>query len=169
MSLVKFLLVYYLLLYSPTTSNLLSKQMKSLIEENRLVQHLIGLITMIVLVLTISGDNISNISAVIYGFLGYVLFILSTKLDIHWNIILLSLLLVGYFYEKSLNNKTKQVLLDRILSEDEKTNIISFVKNKQMIGIGALLLITVIGVYLYNDKKHIQYGGGFSWTKFFLY
>jgi hypothetical protein len=150
-------------------TNLLSKQMKTLIEENRLVQHVIGLTTMIVLVMIVGGDDISNISAIIYGFLGYILFVLSTKLDIHWNVILLAILLGAYFYEKSLNNKTKNVLLDKILSEDEKSNVLTFLKNKKMIGFGSLLFIISIGVYLYNDKKHIQYGGGFSWAKFLLY
>lgn len=167
-SIVKLLLLYYLLSYSSVTENLLSKQMKTLIEDNRLIQHLIGLLTMIVLISLLNYD-LTNTKIVIYGLITYILFILSTKLDIHWNIIILSLLFVMYLYEHNLNLKQQELSFDKILNNDEKNNIFVILNNKKHMFIGLIGLFLIIGVYLYLNKKDVQYGGGFNWINFLLY
>ncbi len=161
MNFAKVLLVFYLIVASNCTDNLMAKQMKQYINDNRIAQHVIGFLTMIVLV-TLIGGVVDTSQAICYALIGYIWFILSTKLDIHWNIIILALLFIGYMYENSSNIRIKEVLEDPNLSEEEKKQKIQqFSRNNQWI-VGSVLLVTILGTFLYSYKKHGQYGGGYD-------
>ena len=96
-TLIKPLFIFYILLAS-TNSDLLGKQFKTFVEENRLARHVIAFITLLTIV--IMYGNLSSIAqAVAYSLIGYSVFIMSTKLDVQWNIIILMLLLGGFLYE----------------------------------------------------------------------
>src|SRR5579872_4178034 len=122
-SLAKVLLIFYLFIASSSTDNLMSKQMREYINSNKYMQHIIGFLTMIVLI-TLVGGVVDTRAAIFYALIGYVWFIFSTKLDIHWNIIILSLLFVGYMYENSMNVREADIKSDKNLTDDQKLYMI---------------------------------------------
>jgi len=167
-SLVKLLLIYYLINIS-TNSPLLSKRLTELIDENRLIKHLVGFITIIVLITLLQTGNISNSEIFIYAFLCYSWFILATKLNIHLNLILVLCLLMGYMYENMIKNKDIDVLVDKVLTEDEKTKIIHSGETNKKYVMWGLVGLTAVGVYFYSEHKEVQYGGGYNLVTFLLY
>lgn len=167
-SLAKPLLLFYIIIASQYTGNLLGKQMKEFIESNRLVQHIIGFLMLATLInLTIKVEDIKK--SLIYSLIGYIWFILTTKLDIHWNIITILLLLLIYLYESKLFEHELTILKDTVLNTEEKDNTIKNNNNYRIKLIIITLIITMIGSLLYQQKKSIQYGGEFSIKKYFLY
>lgn len=165
-SLSKVLLVFYMLIGGNYLSGLISKQIKSFIESDRIVQHVIGITTMLVLI-TLFGNMPDIKLSILYSIIAYTWFILSTKLDIHVNIIIIALLLVGYLYE---NNLDAQLLkTTKVLTDAEKEVIVETAKKHKKIIVSLLFLVTVVGTFLYNDKKQVQYGGGYDVFRYLLY
>lgn len=168
-SLLRALLLFYIIIASNFTGGLFSKQLRTFFEESRLAQHLIGFIMMLVIVMLIGGIN-DTYRAVMYSLIGYIWFILTGKLDIHWNIIIILLLLFGFFYESKLNEKEQNTLKDPNLTEEQKRVVINNNSKYKMYVVLAILSVTVIGTLLYLNKKVDQYGGGkFDLVTFLFY
>ena len=158
-SLAKVLLIYYLFALS-SSNKLISKQMREYINDTRYIQHVLGFLTMIVLVTLVS--NIDTRDAIFYAVIGYVWFIFSTKLDIHWNIIIIILLFMGYMFDNSMKNRVNEIKLDKTLSDEQKLFLIAndiYIKN---LIVGSVMIITILGTLFYSYKKHEQYGGSYD-------
>ena len=181
-SMIKVLLLFYILIGNSLLEPLLSKQWKQMVKENRLIQHVIGLTTLIALTTFVSEGKMNNLNIIIYSLAGYLWFIFSTKMDIHWNIIVIILLLSAYMYENSLKVQANEILNDKVLKDEEKINIVKANDNKKIYISLTIIFITLIGMFLYSDRKEIQYGseygqigGGigsqnsYSLVKFLLY
>lgn len=166
-SLAKILFIFYIINMLSYNSPLLSKQMTSHIESSRITQHLIGIICVILLISEFG--NIKDMKlTLLYSFMIYFWFILSTKLDIHFNLIIIAMLFIAYIYESEIDVKQLNLIVskNKVLS-DEELNLIA---NKN-ISIKKLMVVvifsfTLIGTILYNNKKNIQYGGGYSSLKY---
>ena len=158
-SLTKILFIFYLLMMT-TSNKLISKQMQEYINDNRYIQHVLGFLTMIVLITLIS--NVEMRTAIIYALIGYIWFIFSTKLDIHWNIIILILLFVGYMFENKINLEEQNIRTDNNLTIELKDQLIKDNLNKKNIFVGSIILVTIFGTLLYSKKKHVQYGGNYD-------
>ena len=167
-SLSKVLLIFYLAIAGNFTSNLLSKQLKSFFEENRIAQHIIALITLLVLVTAVGGIVDTKV-AIIYTVVGYIWFIFTTKLDIQWNIVIILILLIGYLYENTIDNKEKLMETDNALTRDDKNAVISRNNSTKSYIVVAAMAVTVVGTFMYSTKKHVQYGGGYNWLTYMLY
>jgi len=160
-SIAKVLLVFYVLIASSCTDGLMAKQMREYIKDNKFMQHIIGFLTMIVLVSMIGGV-VDTRSIILYALIGYVWFILSTKLDIHWNIIILSLLFIGFMYENSIEVRETELQNDVSLNDIEKQKILSEDIQVRNWIVGSIIIVTIIGTVFYSHKKHEQYGGGYD-------
>lgn len=167
-SLSKVLLIFYLIVASNFTDNLVSKQFKKFFQENRLGQHTIALLTLMVLVTSVGGV-VSTRKAVIYSIIGYVWFLFTTKLDIQWNMVILLILLAGYLFENSLENREKLMQRDKILTDEDKKVLVNNDRRLKMYIVMAAMAVTVVGTFMYVDKKHVQYGGGYDPIRFLLY
>lgn len=167
-SLAKVLLMFYLIVGNSYTKDLYSGQMKEFIKSNRLAQHIIALITMLVLITTV-GEVTDIKLSICYSLIAYSWFVLTTKLDIHWNIAIFALLVMGFMYDSKLVDKEVSVI------DDEALNIkdIKKIKRKHKVMRRWIMLstlgITVLGTLLYVNKKQVQYGGGFDPATFLLY
>lgn len=162
------LLLFYVIIASNFTKNLMSKQLTSFFEENRYAQHLIGFIMMLTLIMIVGGVNkIEN--GILYAVIGYFWFIFTTKLDIQWNIMIIMLLLFGFIYESKLSEKENNIMNDQSLTSVQKEQIIQEHTKYKTYIIIAILSITVIGSTLYAKKKEVQYGGGFNVMQFLFY
>ena len=167
-SMSRALLIFYVIIASQFTSGLMGKQMRTFLEESRLAQHMIGFILMLVLVMMVG--NVNNIGdGLIYSLIGYAWFILTTKLDIQWNLIIIMMLFVGYVYETKMINKEHDVQNDKVLTGVEKDNVVANTHNTKMYVAIGIIIVTIMGTVLYASKKQEQYGGGFSAVNFFLY
>ncbi len=169
MSIVKILLLFNVLISGSLLKPLLSKQWNEMVQNNRLIQHIIGLTTMITLVTLISEGHSDYLHIIAYSLAGYLWFILSTKMDIHWNIMVMILLLGSYLYENSLKVKDNKTDEDKVLSEEEKNIIKNKNSDKNMYMVIGALTAILFGVYMYSNKKEVQYGGGYSLVNFLLY
>lgn len=168
-SIIKVLLLFYVLTSNSLLQPLLSKQWNTMVQNNRLIQHIIGFTTMMTLVALVSENNTNYLNIMAYSLVGYLWFIFSTKMDIHWNIIIMIILLVAYLHENSLKTKNNSIEKDRILTNEEKELIKMENNKKNMWVAGSVMGVILLGMFMYSNKKEIQYGGGYNIVNFLLY
>lgn len=165
---IKTVLIFYLLMCNSTLNPLMSKQWVTFMENNRIVQHIIAIGVLITLMTLMNEGKMNNFTIIAYSIAIYLWFIFSTKMDIHWNIIIIIMLLFAYAYENTLKIKENEMKDDKVLSEDEKNNLLSSQSKYRLCFIGAVVVMTVVGTCLYSNKKEIQYGGGYSIYNFMI-
>jgi hypothetical protein len=168
MSLAKIMLIFYILASSSALFPLLSKQLKESVENNRFVRHIIGFTTILALVLLVSNGKFSTLRIMIYTGIAYLWFILSTKIDLQWNVMIIVSLLAFLLYQNDILNTTEHIDNNVNLSSEEKNNIIKTNKNNYVYITGVIILATIAGTLLYTEKKEQQYGGGYSLFNFLL-
>lgn len=156
-------LFLYLFIANNSTKNLFSGQLTNYIDDNRYAQHIIAFMTVLVLVVYM-GNIQSNINIICYSILIYSWFILTTKIDLTWNIVLLAILLIYFFYQNKINYIEN--VDDPSISKKIKKNIINSNNKTKKYFVYSLLFITLIGSSIYCLKKYNQYGDRFDMTKF---
>lgn len=173
-SIGRIILLTYIIIASSYCSNLFSNSLKKAIESNRAVQHLI-LIIFIMSLMIIFGNpfvveitNNQQINIVIMSLLVYVWFIMTTKLDITWNICILILLTIYFLFESKKISDYNIMINDNNLDKIIKKEIIDSYIQMQNYLLITLFGITTIGTLFYANEKYEQYSqnGGFSLTKF---
>lgn len=161
----KILLLFVLLISSPNSGALLSKQMKEYISDNRYVQHILAFL-MLLVVIDISYPSIEFYYLIIYSIVVYVLFLLTTKMDLHWNIVIFLLLFVLFIYENKLDHDQMNMMDDDNLDDTKKEEI----RKKNMYFRYAvftlIIFLIVLGSFFYNNRKMVQYGGGYDPFKY---
>lgn len=168
-SISKILLIFMLITSSSSLFPLLSKQTKNILENNRLAQHFLALITIMSLIILYSDGKFCIQRIVIYTCICYLLFILSTKMDLHFNLMLILSLLLIFLYQNTIKNEELKIQEDNILTQEEKQNIINNKKKYYLYFTGSIIFIIISGTILYSNKKEIQYGGGYSLFNYLLY
>lgn len=174
LSIGKILLLTYIIIASSYCKNLFSKGLKDTIENNRCVQHLI-LITLIMSLMIIFGNPFNvyitsneNINIILMTLLIYVWFILTTKLDVAWNIGIIILLLIYFLFESKSTNDINLKLNDLNLNSETKIQIINEYVKAQNYLLITIFGITVAGTLLYSSEKQVQYGGGYNLKSFWF-
>lgn len=176
-SIGRILLLTYVIISSSQCEDLLSNEMKETIKGNKLVQHLILFIMIIVLMsmfgnplkLNFTGDDTFNL--VIVSCLVYIWFILTTKLSVTWNFGILVLLCIYFFYENDKIDSYKKISSDDKLNELQKQEIINEITQDHKFLLLGLFGTTLVGTMLYaaTQKEGIQSGGGkFNLVKFLM-
>lgn len=166
-SLVTFLVLFYILITTNASENLISKQLREMIENNRYIQHILGFMTLFVLI-TLVVDTIDIREAIAYSALGYIFFIFTTKLDAHWNIIILILLFISYAIEHGLNMRAKYITDDKNLTNERKKELMDEIKLYKSWMVGLIIVVTILGTIFYSHKKYEQYGGGYDIFVYFF-
>ena len=161
------LLIFYLLIASSYCNTLFAKQMKQYVENNRYVQHFIGVLLLFVTVVTFGGVKNTK-SAILYTLIGYIWFIFTTKLDLQFNIVVLLLLAVGYMYENNLVFFDSRLKDDENISEEDKKEILEKHNRIKSHIIYLILLVTIVGTLMYAYKKSQQYKDNFDFKVFLL-
>lgn len=174
LSIGKVLLLTFIIVSSSYCSNLLSNGLKNALESNRYVQH----IMLIILIMSIGilfgnpfGTNLSSnytFNIVIITLLIYAWFILMTKLDLSWFVGIIILLAIYFLYESKMSFDINQQLTSNLVNSETKENLINtFILTNNYVLMG-IFGITVIGSLFYGSEKQVQYGGGFSVSKFWF-
>jgi len=164
MEIGKILLLTYIIIASNYCSNLFSNSLKNAIENNRYVQHLILIILIMSLLLIFEqGNSIKftynkHINVIIMTLLIYTWFILTTKLDLAWNIAIMIMLVIYFFYENKKNNDYKNVNNDINLSIENKNELYNILINTQKSLLLGIFGITLVGTFIYGIEKYNQYG-----------
>jgi len=174
-SIGRVILLTYVILASGYCSSLFSKGLKQAIEDNRMVQHLLLLILIIAL-MTIIGNPLGveptenqQLNIIISSLIIYVWFILTTKLDLSWNIGVLVLLTIFFLYESKKSSEYKFMLKDLNLTKEKKKELLEHYTSLQKYMLTAIFGVTLIGTLFFAEQKTVQYGGGFSYFNFFFY
>ena len=165
---IKFVLVLYLVQLSSLTSNTLGKQLKEYVEANRIIQHIINLIFLFVLI-SLADKNKSIQDIAINTVSIYIFYLLSTKLDLQYNIILLLIMLIYYLYQRTNESKISRINKDADLDIQTKQILTLVDNNKNNIFGCSLIMFLFYFTHVYFKRKNIQYGNGFNYSKFLLY
>ena len=107
-----------------------------------------------------------QINIVIMSLLVYVWFIMTTKLDLAWNIGILILLTIYFLYESKQISDFNQIAMDPQVNTKAKQEILDKYNNTQKYVLMGIFGFTVAGTLIYANEKQEQYGGGFSVERF---
>jgi len=173
-SIGRIILLTYVILASSYCTNLFSHGLKEAIENNRMAQHLILLI-LIMTIMTIFGNPLGvkitkneQGNMILMSLLVYVWFIMTTKLDLTWNISILIILTMYFIYESQKVSDYNVMLKDDNLAIEKKKELLDSFNYMQSYLMIAIFGITLTGTFLYANEKQGQYGGGFSYFNFFF-
>lgn len=164
---IKILMLFYLLLMSNLITQKLNKHIIEKLNNNKILQHILGIITILV-ILCLVYDNMNIYDMVIYTFIIYFVFVLSTKLN--QNVLLFSIMLLILFFLKEYynNNKINLIIKDYSIDGIQKEIKIKQIE-KENITLNVIYGLVVIGgALLYDDKKYKQYGGNYTLKKFLI-
>ena len=164
---IKILMLFYLLLMSNLITQKLNKHIIEKLNNNKILQHILGIITILV-ILCLVYDNMNIYDMVIYTFVIYFVFVLSTKLN--QNVLLFSIMLLILFFLKEYynNNKINLIIKDNSIDGIQKEIKIKQIE-KENITLNVIYGLVVIGgALLYDDKKYKQYGGNYTLKKFLI-
>jgi hypothetical protein len=168
-------LLTYIILASQYCSNLFSHGLKEAIESNRMVQHLILVILIMALMIVFGNPfgveftNNEQFNIIIMTLLVYVWFVMTTKLDLAWNVAILIFLTIYFLYESKKVSDYKIILADPNLDSLKKKELFDSFGNLQTYLLLTLFGVTLTGTFLYANEKQVQYGGGFNMYRFFFY
>jgi len=174
LSIGRLILLVYIIISSNHCSNLFSNSFKNAIETNRYVQHIILIILIMTLMMIFGNSFVIEITSnhqlnmIVMTLLVYVWFIMTTKLDFAWNIGILIILTIYFLYESKKIDEYNLLLVDPNLSESSRLEIVNYYFNIQKVILVVLFGVTTIGTLFYASEKKVQYGGGFSFIKFFF-
>lgn len=140
--LAKILLIFYVF-SSVTTNALFSPEMNELVKK-RHIRHIMGFIVAAVLIgeLTPVSDPME---VIFYATLTYVLFLLSTKMKVQWNVALIIALVLGYLYNLHNQQKGKAAKGDPSLDEQTLFRVQNTVVTKTMAVNGGIVAFIVVG------------------------
>ena len=98
----------------------------------------------------------------------YVWFIIITKLDLGWNIIIIILLAIYFLYDNYNINNINNNMDNPNLSIYDKSNIINNYSINNNLILVTIFSITIIGLFFNFNEKKVQYGGGLNLFKYWF-
>lgn len=164
-SVVKLIMILYLFVFANVISTKINTKIIDKIEENIMIKHIVGLITIGIL-LSLVYNSIPLKDLILYSVVIYVVFLLSTKIS--KNYVLLGLLvLVGvYFLSTETENKIKSIKNDQSININDKVNSIKQLESKNNKITYFYIFAVIAGALMYDEKKNIQMGGSYDLMKF---
>jgi hypothetical protein len=167
-SIGRIILLTYIIIASSYCSDLFSNGLKKSIQENKYAQHII-LIVLIIALMICFGNPFSvqitsnqQINIVIMSLLVYVWFIMTTKLDLAWNLGILILLTIYFLYESKYVSEYGHILEDSTLDKNRKQELMNTYLNIQKYLLVGIFGVTITGTLIYANEKQVQYGGDFN-------
>jgi cell division protein FtsW (lipid II flippase) len=159
-SIIKVLILLFILKMGSEDNNI-----NIMLKNNKLVKHITLIITISVL-LSLLYKDLSLTQLIFYSMIIYVLYLLSIKIDKKYVLIFCGLLSIIYFNDYENNKKINITKKDKILTSNDKYNIISNI-NKENKNILIVFIVFTLGLsLLYDDKQYEQHGNNYSLFKF---
>jgi len=144
-------------------------RLQNALNNNMYLKHLLGFFTLLfIVVLNSSLKNRKDI--VLKSLVLYIFFILLTKTDYNFLIVILILLGLSYviFLEKDRLEKHKDNNSSELATEENTENKINFYENAINIIYIVIILITFVGVLVYMGEKKLEYKKSFNYITFFI-
>jgi hypothetical protein len=149
-SIVKILLIYQFLIMTRSAAPLISPDVKKILDENIMAKHLMGIIFMVVTIQSFTRIR-DPFKTVYLGIGTYLLFVLTTKLDLNMFIIV-TLGLLGYlFYENSLENTER--LINEVNNDELKKQILIEKENTKKWSVIGIISVLIVGFLLYVNRN----------------
>ena len=163
-SVTKMIMILYLFVFANVISTNVNKKILDRVEKNIIVKHILGLITVGVL-LSLVYKNIPLTHLVLYSITIYFVFLLSTKIATKYILLAILILFAVYFFNQMNENKIHSIKTDNSINIKKKESLIkkleSMSNNITYFYIGAV----VVGSLMYDQKKSMQFGGSYSVLK----
>ncbi len=155
----------YIIQLNTFSTDLVGKQLREYISGNRNAHHIINFIFILVL-LSVFDRNSSITKLLGDTVIVYFFYLLTTKVDLQFNIIILLSILFFYFYKREIEIKKNRISGDSEIDKNTKNIIMkNEISRTQLFQFSIVGLTTIFAFYYYN-RKNIQYGGNFSYNKF---
>lgn len=168
MDIINVVLLFYLLIGANYLGDLYSGQTRDFIKSNIYIKHLIAL--SIILIITRYVTNVYDPQKlIIYSIAAYLLFILSTKLDLIWNILVICLLIVYFLIDTKFKQNNDNIQIDQSLSIVQKETMINNMNQLKSIIIYCVIVTILIGGIFYLDKKANKFTENFDVAKYVFY
>lgn len=170
-----FLFLAYTVIAGGFVTQVLPCQMKKILRYNMFMKHIIGIVLIFALIMHEGGwsfnkevDDMARtnwsrgnvIDSLIYAFLLYLLFMISSKMKAKINFLVYTLLFVLY-----LINTHRNYLLDRKFIKQEINDLILI---GEKLALGGILILSVFGIINYWKYKKFSEGKNFNTFKFFM-
>lgn len=168
MNIINVVLLFYLLIGSNYIGDLYSGQMRDLIRSNIYIKHIIAFSIIIVMTKYIMNLN-EPYKLLLYSLAAYLLFIISTKLDVIWNILIIMLLLIYFLIENKYNGITDNLQIDQAITDNDKETLKNNMITTKRILIYAIIACIIIGGMFYLDKKTDKFNENFDAAKYIFY
>lgn len=151
------LLLFYIAIATNFIADLYSKPLRKFLKNNRFMHHLIGYL---VLLYSISYTTFRTdwMNIFLFTFIMYVWFILTTKMDLIFTLLVVLCLAIGFVFNTHLNEH-------KDAENNEKKTLHKYEKYIIYVAIG----ITIIGTGKFLFEKYTKFGSKFSVVKFLFY
>lgn len=162
-SIMKSLMIIYLIIFTNVISNKISNKIYQRIEKNLIIKHIIGLITIGVILSLLYQLNHKEL--ILYSIVIYFVFLLSTKISS--NLIFLAIMVLSgvYFVDYFNQNKLNDIKSDKSIDAENKEKIINELEKKSKHMTIFYVISVILGSLLYDEKKAVQMGGSYSLMK----
>lgn len=146
--------VLYLIISSNFLAQLFPCRLQYALNNNMMLKHVAGYMTLLFFVVLASGDEYSASWALLYALMIYTLFWVSTRMSFEYLLVFLLLnatLYIMHLYEKETN-------------KGETSNL----HIAKMVVQATMFVVLVLGVLFYWAEKKIEYKKKFSWKTFVI-
>lgn len=161
---LKILMILFLLMLS-NGSLIKHNNFTQVIENNNIVKHITIIIT-IAVIISLLYNGIPLIELIFYSFILYIIYVLSIKLDKKYVLLFGITLSLLYFIDYYNRHNINLIKNDKNIQSKKKDKIIEEINKKNIYLFGGFVIIVIAGSLTYDNKKHTQYGSGYSMTKF---
>lgn len=146
----------YIIIGASALYPLFSPQIRKFLESNLLIRHLLGFFSLLFFVVLSGAKDVDYRHTIVFTVLVYAWFLLTTKLEIHFWVTVISIFAILYALElykqtKDIPHKEKKIITD----VEYGGTILAF-------------LVTIFGFVTYYYEKSDQLKGAFRHDHFFL-
>lgn len=146
----------YLLIASAALYSIFAAPIRDLLENNLLVKHILGYLTMLFFVVLNAAEDVNYIQATLFTVFVYLWFVMTTKLSLsYW---ILAITILGGLYALQMYKQTEENLTHK-----EK----KFLTDIEYAGTVVGFLVTVFGFVSYYYSKVDKHKNGFRFHHFF--
>lgn len=160
--LAKSLFVFYLIVSGNYLGNLFGCKTQQVFNENMYVKHLLGFFTLYFFISLVETSDVVPTSLTdrfVFAFVVYIWFIISTRIEVKYWLVLIILLCIIYVLQLNIESENKKELPD-----SKKIENISKI---QKIILYISVIITIIGFLIYLGEKKHEYKKSFNYSTFF--
>jgi len=160
----KIIVLFYLLTLSAHNNALVGHQLSRYIQSTLIAQHVLAILTMFVLISAVTEVNIKN--RVVYTMICYGLFIMTSKLDLEWTIIIFGAIVACYVHSELKEKQVDDVDHDSSIPSEIKAHFHENAGRYKLLIFALMMILLFYGFNLYNSSKKDEYGDDYNMAKF---